>query len=165
MESNCFYPEDLPARSSAAAQLYLEHSLLLAKIATGRFGLSPDEAENAIQDVFLTFLRTPTVVRDPRAWLVAAICNYCRGHWRGRSVREPAAPEPFMHQLERTILSRQVMSRLPQSSQRVLTMHYIEGLTAAEIAGRLRTSLRYAEQLIHRGLHRARRAVSSYDAL
>lgn len=165
METDYFRSEDLLARSSAAAKLYLEHYVLLAKIATGRFGLSRDEAENAIQDVFLTFLRTPSVLRNPRAWLVAAICNSCRDHWRGHTMREPATPEPFTQQLERTILSKQVLSRLPQSSQRVLTMHYIEGLTAAEIAKRLQTSLRYAEQLIHRGLYRARRAVSSYDAL
>lgn len=165
METEIFHSEDVRARSSAAAKLYLEYYVLLARIATGRFGLSPDEAENAIQDVFLTLLRTPAVVRNPRAWLVAAICNSCRDHWRSRPVGESADPEPFLQQVERTILSKQVLSRLPRSSQRVLTMHYIEGLTAAEIAKRLQTSLRYAEQLIHRGLYRARRAVSSYDAL
>lgn len=152
-------------RDRAAAELYRRHYVLLVRIATHRFGLPQDEAENAIHDVFVTFLCTPGVIRNPTAWLVGAICNACRDHWRSRLRTYPlGGTELSAASLERAILSKQVLERLPLSSQRVLTLHYIEGLTAAEIAVRLHTTLRYAERLIHRGLERARKQAGRTNA-
>jgi RNA polymerase sigma factor (sigma-70 family) len=152
-------------RDHAAAELYRSHYPLLATIARRRFGLSQEEAENAIHDVFVSFLCTATVIRNPIGWLVGAICNACREHWRHRTRTFELSKTDFSTtNLEESILSRQVLQRLPLSSQRVLTLHYIEGLTAAEIAVRLHTTRRYAERLIHRGLQRARREAGKADA-
>jgi RNA polymerase sigma factor (sigma-70 family) len=152
-------------RDHVASELYQSHYPLLATIARRRYGLSQEETENAIHDVFVSFLCTPTVIRNPIGWLVGAICNACREHWRHRTrTYELSRTDPTTANLEQSILSRQVLERLPLSSQRVLTLHYIEGLTAAEIAARLNTTRRYAERLIHRGLERARREAGKTNA-
>src|SRR5437016_196342 len=55
--------------------LYLEHRTLLLYLASRKFHIIDGEAENLIQEVFLSFLQTCTRIDNVRAWLVAAMCN------------------------------------------------------------------------------------------
>jgi DNA-directed RNA polymerase specialized sigma24 family protein len=145
------------ARLTSAAELYMHHYAMLANVAITRYRLNRDEVQNVIHDAFALYLVSPTVIQNPRAWLVGVLCNLCREHWRYARTEFPLGEQPPLPDVEHKILSTQLLAQLPASSQRVLRLHYIEGLTAAEIASHLNTSLRYAEKMIHLGLRRARR--------
>lgn len=150
---------DENAAPHGVGALYQEYYPLLAKIALGRFSLPREEVENAIHDVFVSFLRTSGSVDNPRAWLVGGICNACRDYWRAignRRLETLPVAEATSAAFDRNILCDQVLARLPESSRAILALHYVQGLTAGEIAQELNTSLAYAEQLIHRSLKRAR---------
>ena len=120
----------------------------------------------------LSLLTTDQPVGNPKAWLVAAVCNASRQYWRERirheardashEVETPLSEslmldDLYVERLERTILIRRVLGKLLPADREILRMHYFEGETAAEIAMTLGTSAGYAEKLIHRALRQARR--------
>ena len=77
-----------PVPSTPAADdveaLYLEHRNLLLYVACRKFRIPDCDAENLIQEVFLSFLQTGTKIDNIRAWLVAAMCNASRHYWRAQ---------------------------------------------------------------------------------
>ncbi|HEU4889783.1 MAG TPA: sigma factor, partial [Thermoanaerobaculia bacterium] len=77
-----------PVPSSPAADdveaLYIEHRNLLLYVACRKFRIPDCDAENLIQEVFLSFLQTGTKIENVRAWLVAAMCNASRHYWRAQ---------------------------------------------------------------------------------
>src|SRR5688500_6363088 len=72
-------PDSPPAPASPAAddveRLYVEHRSLLLYVACRKFRIPDSDAENLIQEVFLSYLQTGTKIENIRAWLVAAMCN------------------------------------------------------------------------------------------
>src|SRR5688572_12963800 len=86
-----------PAPSNAADDveaLYLEHRQLLLFVACRKFRVPDGDAENLIQDVFLSYLQTGTRIENVRAWLVAAMCNASRHYWRAQA-RTESLPDDF----------------------------------------------------------------------
>ncbi|HEV8435699.1 MAG TPA: sigma factor, partial [Thermoanaerobaculia bacterium] len=74
--------------------LYIEHRTLLLFIASRKFHIADGEAENLIQDVFLSFLQTCTRIDNVRSWLVAAMCNASRHFWRAQG-RTESLPDDY----------------------------------------------------------------------
>ena len=74
--------------------LYIEHRTLLLFIASRKFHIADGEAENLIQDVFLSFLQTCTRIDNVRSWLVAAMCNASRHYWRAQG-RTESLPDDY----------------------------------------------------------------------
>jgi hypothetical protein len=70
-------PSQQPASPSPAADdvetLYVEHRSLLLYVACRKFRIPDSDAENLIQEVFLSYLQTGTKIENIRAWLVAAM--------------------------------------------------------------------------------------------
>ena len=65
--------EPAPPPSTAADDveaLYIEHRTLLLYVACRKFRIPDCDAENLIQEVFLSFLQTGTKIDNVRAWLV-----------------------------------------------------------------------------------------------
>jgi RNA polymerase sigma factor (sigma-70 family) len=146
--------------------LYVEHRTLLLYVACRKFRIPDSDAENLIQEVFLSFLQTGTKIDNVRAWLVAAMCNASRHYWRA-SGRTESLPEDFndhsdpdshglAEQYARDMTIRQALDYLQPRCRETLWLHYFEGRSAADVARELETTNRYAEKLIHNCLKRVR---------
>ena len=146
--------------------LYIEHRTLLLFVACRKFRVNEPDAENLIQEVFLSFLQTCTKIENVRAWLVAAMCNASRHHWRSMGRTEPL-PDDYDNQsdpgsqgladrfaMEMTV--QKVLGYMQPRCRETLRLHYFEGRSAGDVAKELETTNRYAEKLIHNCLRRAR---------
>lgn len=159
-------PNAQPTPADDVETLYLQHRSLLLYVACRKFRVPETDAENLIQEVFLSFLQTGTSIDKPRAWLVAAMCNASRHYWRA-SGRTESLPEDFndhtdpdSHSLNDAFTMRmtvrQVLKYLQPRCRETLWLHYFEGRSAGDVARELQTTHRYAEKLIHNCLKRAR---------
>jgi RNA polymerase sigma factor (sigma-70 family) len=146
--------------------LYIEHRTLLLFIACRKFHIADGEAENLIQEVFLSFLQTCTRIDNVRAWLVAAMCNASRHFWRAQG-RTESLPDDYANACDpkttgaaedhamRLTMSK-VLGYMQPKCRETLRLHYFDGRSANDIAKELETTPRYAEKLIHTCLRRAR---------
>jgi len=145
--------------------IYRRHFTLLRYLACRKFRIPEGDAENLIQEVFVAYLSAAGSVRDPRSWLVGAMCNASRNYWRGHGRLEglPAdfgeRGDPSAAGLDETvairITVRETLSRLHQKCRDTLRLRYLEGCSAIELAQQLDTTNRYAEKLISKCLKRA----------
>lgn len=170
--------EPAPPPSTAADEverLYIEHRTLLLFVACRKFRIPDTDAENLIQDVFLSFLQTGTKIDNVRAWLVAAMCNASRHYWRA-SARTESLPEDFNEhsdphshgladEFAKKLTLRQALDYLQPRCRETLWLHYFEGRSAADVARELETTNRYAEKLIHNCLKRVREIYISITAV
>jgi RNA polymerase sigma factor (sigma-70 family) len=161
-------PEDV-------GDLYVRHRMLLLFVACRKFRIPEIDAENLIQDVFLSFIQTGTKVENTRAWLVAAMCNASRHYWRaqGRTESLPddigERSDPGSHSLAdkmaMKLTMRHVLGYMRPQCRETLRLHYYEGRSAADVGRELDTTTRYAEKLIHNCLKRAREIYLSLTAV
>lgn len=158
--------EPVPGTERDPAALYLEHRRLLLHVAINKFRVPDADAENLLQDVFVSFLQSGRRVENVRAWLVAAVCNASRHYWRMHSrteqlpenVVERADPcsQHLAEQVALRMTVKQALGYLPQRCRETLHLHYFEGRSASDVANVLETTSRYAEKLIHNCLQRVR---------
>jgi RNA polymerase sigma factor (sigma-70 family) len=170
--------EPAPRPSTAADDveaLYIEHRTLLLFVACRKFRIPDTDAENLIQDVFLSFLQTGTKIDNVRAWLVAAMCNASRHYWRAQA-RTESLPEDFNEhsdphshgladEFAKKLTLRQALDYLQPRCRETLWLHYFEGRSASDVARELETTNRYAEKLIHNCLKRVREIYMSITAV
>jgi RNA polymerase sigma factor (sigma-70 family) len=163
-------PEAGTAAGTQAANdveaLYVAHRTLLLYVASRKFRIPDSDAENLIQEVFLSYLQTGTKIENIRAWLVAAMCNASRHYWRSQG-RTESLPDniddhsdPGSHglaeQFAMKMTVRQALDYLQPRCRETLWLHYFEGRSAGDVARELETTNRYAEKLIHNCLKRVR---------
>lgn len=168
-----------PVPSSGASDdveaLYIEHRNLLLYVACRKFRIPDCDAENLIQEVFLSFLQTGTKIDNIRAWLVAAMCNASRHYWRAQG-RVESLPDNFNDQSDpgthgladqfaMKMTVRQALDYLQPRCRETLWLHYFEGRSAGDVARELETTNRYAEKLIHNCLKRVREIYLSITAV
>lgn len=174
-----------PAASPAAAPpsraadevetLYLAYRTLLLYVACRKFRVPDSDAENLIQEVFLSYLQTGTKIDNIRAWLVAAMCNASRHYWRSQG-RTESLPDDFndhsdpgSHGLAEQYMTRmtvrQALDYLQPRCRETLWLHYFEGRSAGDVARELETTNRYAEKLIHNCLKRVREIYMNITAV
>lgn len=152
-------PDDIEA-------LYLSHRKLLFFIACRKFRVPELDAENLIQEVFLSYLQVGTEIKDTRSWLVAAMCNASRHYWRsqGRTESLPddigERSDPGSHTIADTFAMKmtvwETLQYLQPRCRETIQLHYYEGRSANEVAREFQTTSRYAEKLIHNCLKRVR---------
>jgi len=148
------------------AVLYLQHRRLLLLVAINKFRVPEADAENLLQDVFVSFLQSGRRVENVRAWLVAAVCNASRHYWRVHQRIEPLPDDVVeridpcsQHLAEQVALRmtvKQALGYLAPRCRETLRLHYFEGRSASDVANVLETTNRYAEKLIHNCLQRVR---------
>jgi RNA polymerase sigma factor (sigma-70 family) len=172
-------PEPVPPAPSPAADevetLYIQHRSLLLYVACRKFRIPDCDAENLIQEVFLSYLQTGTKIENIRAWLVAAMCNASRHYWRAQG-RTESLPDniddhsdPGSHgladQFAMKMTVRQALDYLQPRCRETLWLHYFEGRSAGDVARELETTNRYAEKLIHNCLKRVREIYMNITAV
>jgi RNA polymerase sigma factor (sigma-70 family) len=155
--------------------LYVRHRTLLLFVACRKFRIPEIDAENLIQEVFLSYLQTGTKVENVRSWLVAAMCNASRHYWRaqGRTESLPddigQRSDPSSHTIAEKVATqmtlRQALKYLQPKCRETLYLHYFEGRSAGDVAREMETTNRYAEKLIHNCLKRVREIYFSITAV
>jgi RNA polymerase sigma-70 factor (ECF subfamily) len=140
---------------SAFGQLFrrfspMVHGVLLARV-------TPQEAEDLVQDVFLAALRSLHTLRDDAAfpgWLAVIARNRARDHYR-RIVETvevsegDAASTPSPSEADAAL---DAIRALPEAYRETLILRLVEGMTGDEIAAR--TGLRPSSVRVnlHRGM-------------
>jgi RNA polymerase sigma factor (sigma-70 family) len=169
-------PAPASANSSDYVEtLYIEHRNLLLYVACRKFRIPDCDAENLIQEVFLSLLQTGTKIDNIRAWLVAAMCNASRHYWRAQG-RTESLPDDFndhsdpgthglAEQFATNMTLRQALDYLQPRCRETLWLHYFEGRSAGDVARELETTNRYAEKLIHNCLKRMREIYMNITAV
>ncbi len=144
--------------------VYDEHVPLLIGLAVDRFHLNECDAQTLAHEVFLAYFLKAEDVRDVRAWLVGAICNASRQFLR-KIAREVALPDDIENTPDPRqrpemwpdqIAAREMFACCTARCQLALRLRYIEGYTIPEIATQLKTTPKYAQNLVSRCLQQAR---------
>lgn len=151
------------------SDLARDHTTALARLARSE-GLTADDALDAVQEAFQTFLGLPqarTLVGDPddsRALLSVVVRNAARNlrrrHHRARphvaldEVVERAEESPSVEDLlvraEEHVRLLGCVSRLGDVQRRVVTMRMLEELSGGEVAGALDLRPGHVAVLLHR---------------
>lgn len=163
------------ASSPDIGDLYVEYRELLLHISCRKFRVPEQDAENLMQEVFLSYLESGSAVTNTRGWLVGAMCNASRHYWRVQS-RTESLPDDYGDQgdpktngladtFATTLTLRQAMRYLQPRCRETLYLHYFEGRSASDVAKEMDTTNRYAEKLIHNCLKRVREIYFSITAL
>ena len=105
-------------------------------------------------------------VRDPKRWLIGAVCHASRGYWRMVGKTDPLPPniddfaDPRPSDTEEAIVDRvtiaAAINQLGTKCREVLRLFYAEGYSANEIAEILDTTPGYVMQLLHNCRKRVR---------
>lgn len=115
----------------------------------GAYGVPPEDAEDVLQDSYLTLLHKWEQVQCPEAWLIGTVRKKCIMYWRQRRRRLTDAMEVSLLELlveperppqEDRDLCRdfeRVLGRLPQRCQTLLRLRFVWGLAPGEVAARM----------------------------
>lgn len=137
----------------------------------------PEDAEDAVQEVFLRVLRVGEVPDHFRAWLYRIARNHCLNVRRDRARRNAGAALPPESQVGRdetgplTRLARRelrsrlghLLTALPETQREVLRLRYAEQLSRAEIAYVLEVPEPVVKSRLFEGLQRLRQHTSLLD--
>lgn len=113
----------------------LVHGILLARV-------PPSDAEDLVQDVFLSALRKLHMLRAPgafRGWLGAIARNRAIEYHRTAKERteladSTAAARPSQSTRHEALMALEAIRRLPEAYRETLILRLVEGLTGPEIA-------------------------------
>ena len=168
----------VPAEAPAEVDLgvmYVDYRMLLLSVACRKFRVPESEAENLIQEVFLSYLQAGTRIENAKAWLVAAMCNASRHYWRAQG-RTESLPDDYGERCDpssngvadrvaQELTLHQALDYLQPRCRQTLYLHYFEGRSAGDVAREMETTNRYAEKLIHNCLKRVREIYLSITAV
>lgn len=115
----------------------------------GRYRIPAQDAEDVLQETFLTLIHKQDVVRNPEAWLVVTLRNRCLIYWRRKRkhlhqavdsailelLSQPEAPgqrkAELRHDLDRMV------AKLPDRCQNLLRLRYGLGCSSSEVAEKM----------------------------
>jgi RNA polymerase sigma factor (sigma-70 family) len=148
-----------PGPTETIAGTYEVLGPLLRNVAIRKFRIPHDDAYVLVQDIFVGYLTRPDTIRDPRAYLIGAICNASRNYWRSRQ-RELATEEnqrleetPCQPEWERAEIRsalRATLARLGKRCRETLRRYYLAGESTADIAAAYDTTTDYILHVLHR---------------
>ena len=149
------------------AQIYEDNLGLLVAIAIRKFQVPEVDAEALAHEVFFSYLKRKSEIRDLHPWLIGAICHASRYFWRqnGRRTEQldhswaVLRPDPatagINDLLPAQLAAREILEALPSRYQEILRLRYYEGYSIREIADYLGVTAKYAQKLVTRCLRRA----------
>ncbi|HYI09967.1 MAG TPA: sigma-70 family RNA polymerase sigma factor [Thermoanaerobaculia bacterium] len=147
---------------------YRAHATMLRDIARSKFNVPPHDVIGVVNEVFTAFILRQNHVRNPRKWLIGAVCHASRAYWRSHTRESPLPTDvgdyvdPTTVDTEGIIVDRVTMAsalrQVGPKCREVLRMYYAEGYSTAEIAARLNTTSGYVTQLLHTCRNRVRKA-------
>ena len=120
---------------------------------------SKEDAEDAVQDVFLKYFTNPKPFNDAeheKAWFIRVTSNHCKDVMRKRTVRSFVGLDEI-NELEDYGIERdggEVLNSifaLPEKYKTVFVLHYLEEISVAEIAAALGISQSAVKMRLSRG--------------
>jgi RNA polymerase sigma-70 factor (ECF subfamily) len=150
------------------AELYRAYAAELQRFISNKVG-DPSVAEDLTSTVFLKalrWLREDQSAERARGWLYATARTTIVDYWQAQSLYEIRSLSGLEEQLlksEDTALAKEqvemrvqrLLSLLPERDRTILTLRYLQGYSAAEIAAALGTSAGHIRVLQLRALRRA----------
>jgi RNA polymerase sigma-70 factor, ECF subfamily len=124
----------------AFGELYVRYARMVHGVLLAR--VPPTEAEDMVQDVFISAMRQLRRLRTAAAfpgWLVAIARNRAMDYHRQARFRAPlevAAKETSVDGRQDAFLVLGLIRRLPQAYRETLILRLVEGMTGPEIAAR-----------------------------
>lgn len=149
--------------SSAFGKLYALYSRMVHAIAIARVG--PADADDIVQDVFLTAMKQLHALRDESAfagWLATIARNRANGHHRSavETVELEELPHEAHQQEEHEArYALETIRSLPVAYRETLVMRLVEGMTGPEIAERTGLTPDSVRVNLHRGMKLLREAL------
>ncbi|TNE91537.1 MAG: RNA polymerase sigma factor [Deltaproteobacteria bacterium] len=156
--------------SSALGPLFMRYGKLAGSLMLRvEPSLSREQADDLVQEVFLTLLDTAPRYRESqrlKAWICGIAVRKARGwrrkHWLRRGLLERFTPERQVEALpSQRAEARQsidhALRALPAGQREVLVLHVVEGLSGQEVA----ETLGLSENAVWVRLHRARKTLSA----
>jgi RNA polymerase sigma factor (sigma-70 family) len=167
-------PADEPGVGSAVAafeEAYLHYGPRLRKIATGKFGIAPVDADGLVHDVFATYFMHASSVNKVEPYLIGAICNASRNHLRRSGTANvlfcdetPCAATPgdaLAMEIERKVLLSRMLARVGGRCRELLRRYYVNGETTQCIATCMSSTPGTILVFLHRCRAKARQAYHS----
>lgn len=111
------------------------------------YAIPAQDCDDLVQEIFVSFLRCHAQVKDPEAWLLAALRNQCLQYWRRRrrnlyrlvdeSLLELLGPaEPSAAEKIRCAADlADAIAKIPERCRKILRLRYGLELDASELAG------------------------------
>ena len=152
--------------------IYNDNAPLLRAIARSKFNIPDVDIDSLVHDVFVSFLASPSRVRDLRAYLVGGICNASRNYWRRRERdasifvemgEDDACDADVQEDVSRTLMLNAVLSRIGDRCRNVLQRYYLEGESTATIAEAIGTTAGNVLYILHTCRKRARAFLDQMD--
>ncbi len=142
----------MPVEREAVLELFDRYADTVYRVALG-YLRSPQEAEDAVQTVFLKLLEGELTAYPgkERAFLARLTANHCKNVLRAAKRREtvPLEEVTALVQPEDRDLLRAVME-LPEKYRAAVTLHYFEGYDLREIGELLGVSPSAVSMRLHR---------------
>jgi RNA polymerase sigma factor (sigma-70 family) len=157
-------------------ELYDGNLDLLVAIAVRKFQVPEVDAEALAHEVFLSYLKRKSEIRQLHPWLIGAICHACRYFWRQNGRRTDQLdqelamlrPDPesiaIVDLLPSQLAVREALDALPPRYARILRMRYYEGYTIREIADDLGVTAKYTQKLVGKCLRMAEQMYNAAPA-
>ena len=162
--------------AAAFEELYRAHATRLYTLLLRMAG-SSEEAEDLLQDVFLTAHRKLDSFRGDSAlgtWLYRMAVNHCLDYLRGRRARmaqattslddedaaEPAATMPLVPTAVSRIDLERAIAQLPDGCRTVFVLHDVEGFEHHEIGQLLGISEGTSKSQVHKARMKLRAMLS-----
>jgi len=141
-----------------------------------RFLGNREDAQDIVQETFLSVFRSVRGLRDPRSfptWLYRIALNHCRAHWRGQpsdvsldetlegedgDCMEPAVTAPEgRDSLETADLIRKALSGISDQHRTAIILKEYMGLNLEEVARVMDCPLSTAKSRLYHGLRGVQR--------
>ncbi len=158
-----------PAATQAVIECYQQMVYAICVTHT----MSRPDADDAFQEVFLTYHRKQPVCRDDehrKAWLIRTALTVTRrittGSWRRRVVLQeaPSTTEVFRFEDPRQDQMLAALSDLPPEYRTIIHLFYFEDLPIARIAGLLEMEPGTVKMRLSRGRAKLRQMMTKEDS-
>lgn len=156
------------ADNQTLEELYLSVRARLLSIPRRRFNLSPDSAEDVLQEAWLMFLEKRGFVRAPGPWLSGTVVNLARQHLdRRKRKRETSGEESGLAEMAagaradvERLSVRQALERLDHRSRRLCVLIGLDGFSYGEVSAATGLPLGSVGPLYMRAKQKLREALS-----
>jgi RNA polymerase sigma factor (sigma-70 family) len=128
-------------------QLYTSVQRVLFSIPQKRYGMTPAETEELVQEAWCLYLQKSHGIQMPRPWLAGTIVNLCKqqiqqnSRHRERNVElKPAHEEEYKQDVQATdstLIVQQALAQLDERSRRLCVLIGMEGWSYEEVSSEL----------------------------